>query len=312
MNCIYIDANIYLGFYNSNRPEFKKLLASLSELKDKIFITEQIVDEVDRNKLTVFKQSLDNYVKQTTFINISLPEHMDEISTPKLSTWNKTRKELESKVAESNEALRPILAEVLLDVSRSKDNVSLLLGKLFTVAVKPTEIELARARLRKDTGNPPGKRVDPLGDQLSWEQLLTRVEDIKKLWIVSMDRDYFTEHDKQLYLNSLLHQDLFRLNPTLQVKIFSTLSAALSDFSKEEVVTTMPSKKELEEILSKEFFYEKLNAFFPTASLGVPYHCPRCDAEFSFKTDKNQLRDSALGQEYICSSCGYVWNTNKW
>lgn len=36
---IFIDTDIYLEFYNSNRPEFKKLLGSLVELRRDILMT---------------------------------------------------------------------------------------------------------------------------------------------------------------------------------------------------------------------------------------------------------------------------------
>ncbi|GAA6769767.1 hypothetical protein [Flavobacterium sp. CGRL2] len=78
MNILYIDANIFLGFYNSNKPEFKKLLNSVIEVKQKIFFTEQFKNEIDRNKLNIFKHSIDNYIRQISITDISLPEHLDE------------------------------------------------------------------------------------------------------------------------------------------------------------------------------------------------------------------------------------------
>lgn len=54
---ILIDANLYLRFYDARQAEYKKLLRTLVEIQDSIFITQQIVSEVQRNKLAVFQKS---------------------------------------------------------------------------------------------------------------------------------------------------------------------------------------------------------------------------------------------------------------
>ena len=51
---IFIDANIYLTFYEAKRDHLHKLLSSLKEASKYIFITEQIVDEVRRNQVRIF------------------------------------------------------------------------------------------------------------------------------------------------------------------------------------------------------------------------------------------------------------------
>ena len=63
MKKIFIDANIYLSFFDNSKPELKKLLDSLVEIKNSLFIGSQIVDEVNRNKLNVAQRSLFNHFK---------------------------------------------------------------------------------------------------------------------------------------------------------------------------------------------------------------------------------------------------------
>ncbi len=260
MNLLYIDANIYLVFYNSNRPEFKKLLKSIIELKDKIFFTEQFKNEIDRNKLSVFQQSIDNYIKQVSLIKTLLPEHFGDDSFIKLSEWNIKRKGFENQILNSNEELFHIFEELLSDISYSKDVISKTLLKLYNNAHLPTEIEINAARFRKEIGNPPGKRADTLGDQLSWEMLLNRISKVNKLWIISADRDYFTVHKDNLYLNPILNNDLLKRNPKLEIKVYNKLSDALKSFNKEEKVISIPSNKELNKISlneSLDFSYKK-------------------------------------------------------
>jgi hypothetical protein len=69
---IFIDANVYLDFYRI--PSGKKLLTSLLEQRDHIFVTTQLVNEVTRNKLKVAANSLD-----TQFAKIQLPGLPDQL-----------------------------------------------------------------------------------------------------------------------------------------------------------------------------------------------------------------------------------------
>lgn len=259
MNILYIDTNIFLGFYNSNRPEFKKLLDSIIEVKDKIFFTEQIKDEIDRNKLNVFKISLDNYVKQVSIIETMLPEHLNKVNSSKLIHWNASRKKLETQIKDSNNELLEILNDTLLNVSSSEDDVSKAFSILYNNAIKPTIEDLKKARFRKEIGNPPGKNNDPLGDQLSWEMLLNIAPQIQTLWIVSKDLDYYTENNKFLYLNPILKNDLILLNPKIKIKVFNKLSEALRDFNKQELITTIPDKEDLDLISISESSRENID-----------------------------------------------------
>lgn len=251
MDLFYIDANIYLGFYNSNRAEFKKLLAITIELKDKIFFTEQFKDEINRNKLNVFQQSIDNYIKQVSFTKTVLPEQLDNENN-QLKDWNLNRKNLEQPILDSNTQLLNIFKDLLKEISNSGDYVSKELSKLYENAYKPNIQELNSARFRKEVGNPPGKRIDPLGDQLSWEMLLNHLNGVVRLWIISSDRDYFTEYKESFYLNPILASNISEKNPEVEVKVYNKLSEALKDFNKEVKDFTLPDNLELDSISLKE------------------------------------------------------------
>lgn len=317
MNIIYIDANIYLGFYNSNRPEYKKLLGSIIELADKIFFTQQIAYEIDRNKLNIFRQSIDNYLRQVSLTATTLPEHMDEDSTPKLAEWNKARRDLEKQILASNESLTPILNEVLSDIAVSNDNVSQGLSILYKNCLSPNAEEVNKARFRKEIGNPPGKRTDPLGDQLSWEQLLTKIPKASKLWVVSTDRDYFTEHHKIIYLNPILYNDIVSINPKIEINTFNILSEALRDYDKQEKIKAIPTKEELD-IISKTESQDLTGSTGSTASYihaasyspAKPTICPTCNEHNSF-LDGAFLRSryGGLTLQYVCKNCGFHFDT---
>ena len=97
MKKIFIDANIYLNFFDSNKPELKKLLASLLEIKKSLFIGSQIVNEVNRNKLEVAHRSLRNHFNNLSKITpINLPEHLERESKS-LQNWNSQSKKIHEK-----------------------------------------------------------------------------------------------------------------------------------------------------------------------------------------------------------------------
>ncbi|PIF59815.1 PIN domain-containing protein [Flavobacterium sp. 2] len=320
MNLIYIDANIYLGFYNTNRPEYKKLLNSLIELEKKIFFTEQIANEIDRNKLNIFKQSIENYTRQVSLSATKLPEHLDDTGNTKLTDWNKQRLVLESQINASNKDLAPILDDVLHDIAISKDKISQDLNIIYQNAVKANKKEFEDAQKRREIGNPPGKRTDPLGDQLSWEQLLSIIPKIKKLWIISNDRDYFTEYKKKLYLNPILHKDLQLINPNLEIKTYNVLSEALRDYDKQEKISAIPKKEELDiiskvESLDLTGFTSGSTASYIFSSESSPslkpQACPNCGSNSFSNGSYLRSQYSGLTFQYICTNCGFHYDTGE-
>ena len=310
MNLLFIDANIYLGLFNTNKPEFKKLLNSLIELKNNIFISKQIVDEVSRNKLNVFRQSIDNYIRQSTVISTMLPEHLDNERSKSFSDWNKKRKNLELMFKDSNQDLHFILDNVLNSISESSDNISKLLEEIFSAA-RPAQVnELINARIRRELGNPPGKSDDPLGDQLSWEMLINSLDNISTLYIVSTDRDYFTEHKDSLYLNPLLSRDVLKANGKIKIKLFNKLSEALRDYNKETQIHSLPDNDELNKISEIESI-----GLQPGLNISIsnrPTACPNCNSKDSF-TGGSYLRSDygKLTLQYVCNNCNYRFDSGE-
>lgn len=251
---IYIDANMYLRFFDSHSPEFKKLLKSVLEVKDKIFITSQIEDEVLRNKVEVFLRPFNEYAKQIKNVNIRLPEHLQDGEEKGLAEWNKKRKEANNSIDALRDELEEITSDLIEAISKNEDNVSAVLAEIFMNAIQETEDQMIRAKKRKEVGNPPGKKEDPLGDQLSWEQLLETIDSLDNLWIVTNDRDYFVEYEKKCYLNPLLSRDLKSKNENLNIYCFNTLAEALKSYNKttSEKILTLPEEESLDTIIEEE------------------------------------------------------------
>lgn len=252
---LFIDANVYIRFYDSANNKFTTLLETIVELNNYVFITKQIRDEVYRNKLTAAINSFDSNYKSLGLSKTTLPEHLDENGYRKLSAWNKKRNKVIREENELKNEYCNIVSNTLQLIMNSKDVVSIKLEKIFALAKSPTLADLEAARLRKETGNPPGKAKDPLGDQLSWEQFLQHYNG-NEIWIITNDGDYLSQYNGKHYLNPFLYNELMRRgnNKPPKINLFDSLSKGIEDFvSKLDYsVKTMPSGDELELIMIEE------------------------------------------------------------
>jgi hypothetical protein len=135
--------------------------------------------------------------------------------------------------------------------------------------ILPTDEELKQARARREKGNPPGKLDDPLGDQVTWEQLLTycKTKNVRQLWIISSDTDYVETFERSCFINPFLHRDLVNAcGNELDIRCFNKLGDGIKDFGKNAGVKAekLPTDAELEDI-NKE-----MEAFPPRAYIVSP------------------------------------------
>jgi hypothetical protein len=159
------------------------------------------------------------------------------------------------KAEKTKEKFTNLAHHLLEQVSQSEDEVSKVLAGIFAEAVPPNDDELLRARKRKELGNPPGKTADPLGDQLSWEQILTQCRDKRRLWIITNDKDYATEYDHKLFLNAALYQDLARVYGSVpEAYCFDNILDGLAHFARATGVKAekLPTPQEIEQIKKEQ------------------------------------------------------------
>ena len=110
---------------------------------------------------------------------------------------------------------------------------------------------MRRAKERKLFGNPPGKNNDPLGDQVSWEQILTKCKNKPSVWIITKDSDYATKYESKMFLNALLYDELtllYQRQP--EVFCFDNIADGLKHFSETTSVKAekLPTPTETEQI----------------------------------------------------------------
>ena len=219
-----------------------------------------------RNKLRAAQVFFADALKWIRSIKGAVPDHLLGVSDEKT-------KEYREVITRIGNELTTLVANSMSKISRSEDEVSQRLEKLFDKAHMPLPEQMNRARDRKERGNPPGKPEDPLGDQITWEIFLEHCRGRKQLWIITEDHDYFTQHDKRKLLNSLLHRDLIRAcGKEVEIRLFADLDRGIIDFSQniglkaEELLTEQEEKETRHELEAlPQFISAKDNYIF-----GVP------------------------------------------
>jgi len=248
---LFIDANQYLDLYRTATG--RKLLEPLKEQKDHIFVTAQVADEVQRRKVEVAAVFLAQQFQKLQLREFAIPGHL--FGTLRSGPINKRLQNIRKSLDKVNKQLTKMAHDILGRISRSEDEVSRALEPVFAGAVRPSEDERERARRRREHGNPPGKQRDPLGDQLTWEQILTHCRAKSRLWIITKDADYATLHERNWFLNAMLYKDLAAIRqPPPEVFCFDNIPEGIKHFADTLNVKaeTLPTAEEAEEITREQ------------------------------------------------------------
>jgi len=253
---IFIDANTYLRFFDSVSGEMQKLLKSIDSIKENIFVTQQIVDEVNRNKLGATTKTLAMIDKTLQINHAAGPLHFDPEDDETAKEWNDKWEDLTQQKIEMKKEFRTQSLKLLKTIQASEDKVSIALSNIFDNAAQASDEETAKARHRKEIGNPPGKSKDPMGDQISWEQLLSHYDGVEDVWIITGDKDFYSKFGGELLLKPFLLNELQEITKEGKPNIwlFDKLSPAVTAMKNEGIVEEkdMPDKEEMEEIELEE------------------------------------------------------------
>ena len=225
---LFIDANKYLDLYRIDKG--KQLLAPLGEQLDYIFVTQQVVGEVQRNKIAVAAEFLGQKFQQLKLPTFNVPDHLSSASAEQVKDILQQRREIGQKITRVNDAVEALGLGIIEQISYSEDEVSKALAPIFAKATLHSPKELQRARDRREVGNPPGKSTNPIGDQLTWEQILTHFKGKKRLWIISRDSDYGTIYGGKGFLNHFLYKELCKVASAPEVYLFTDLIKGLEHF----------------------------------------------------------------------------------
>ena len=161
-----------------------------------LILPDQVVAEFRRNRENKIADAIKGLREQ--HLNLQFPQICKDYSEyPEL-------RELQTKYEERHKAL---LMKVMHDVTNATLKADEIIQELFAKAehIESTPERVARARLRIEIGNPPGKGGS-LGDAINWEALLEHMPASTDLHIITDDRDYVSILDENRFKEFLLHE----------------------------------------------------------------------------------------------------------
>jgi hypothetical protein len=179
------------------------------------------------------------------------------------------------------------------------------LSPLLGAAARATEEQLEAARERRERGNPPGKRTDPLGDQISWQQFLDAVKGEPSVWIVTRDRDFTEKVDKQILLNPFLRSELDERG-VKTINVYDNLASAMKAWK----LAGLSAVKNLDNKKLTQLEKEEADAHYPQPPYllwpDTPWTCPKCH-NVNAATGLSAHPSQYGGWSYwaSCSRCGF-------
>ncbi len=185
---LFIDTNVFLTFYHYSSDDLEELkkLSALLQLGDlKLFLPEQVSIEFQRNRANKIADALKNLSEQR--LNLQFPQISKDYKE-----YEKLRK-AQRKYAKLHSELIEKIEQDVKGLSLKADSIIEELFQLAKIAAT-TEGLIAKARLRAELGNPPGKKGS-LGDAIIWEALLETIPTGEDLYFITGDDDYSSPLD---------------------------------------------------------------------------------------------------------------------
>jgi hypothetical protein len=300
----FIDTNIYLDFYRSNKDARLQTLDKLEECSSRIISTYQVEMEFLKNRQTELIKSVSEFksINQTAPAVIS--DGQIQAATSKISTESKKRDNLlKNKV------------ERMLKTPNTNDPVYKVFNNIFSsphehVLTRDMNVRHKIKRLawrRFMLGYPPRKKNDTsIGDALNWEWIIHCANNLSgKFFIVTRDSDFGSEYLKKPYLNDQLkkefkHADVQRMRNII-TKDFTGSTKSQSGYKRvdeqheegeiwEEGGRQWTVKNGLKQNITKLDSLKK--------AVRVPLACPKCNGSMSYHLSKQVYKINKM-----CFNC---------
>lgn len=196
---LFIDTNILLSFYALNHEdllELNKLIDAIDRQQITLLITQQLIDEFNRNR----EQRIDGAIKslRNQTFNPQFPQLCEDY--PAVEILRSTLKQYE-------QAHTSLTNQILTDIKSKNLKADRIVQSLFSLGKQLTAHPniLDRARFRMGVGNPPGKN-NSLGDAINWECLLDETPAGEDLFFITGDKDYCSALNEDEFNDFLLNE----------------------------------------------------------------------------------------------------------
>lgn len=213
---LLIDTNIYLDFYRSNKDSIQ-LLSELSKHFDKIILTDQIIQEFERNREVVLKTLRASFESESRlkYISSAFLQNLPEFAELQKAQrdYDKRRKDVISSI------------DTIID-SPEKDPVYSFFSDMVSACrvknaiLNTTDEIIERAHKRKLIGNPPTSSGFSVGDEINWEIVIANLKE--NIILIGRDSTYTTNF-------SFLKRDFHRNTGCLITKLTNSITEALKE-----------------------------------------------------------------------------------
>lgn len=218
---VFIDANMFLSFYHltsEDIDELRKLIALIQGNEINLVVSQQLVDEVNRNRATKLADGLKHF--DAFLRGGAYPSYCKQYDEYKL--MREAHKSFEVHYANLRE-------KILADIHSLNLAADHLVRDIFEAAgvLEIDDDILKRAEMRRFRRNPPGK-ADSFGDAIHWEVLFDWVPPSADLHIITLDGDFFSPIDK-----TKIHEFLdaeWRSKIKSTAHLYTSLSAFLKKY----------------------------------------------------------------------------------
>lgn len=253
---LLIDTNIYLDFYRSNKDSIQ-LLSELSKHFDKIILTDQIVQEFERNREIVIHTMKKSFESESNLQYISsaylqnLPEFSGLLTV--LKDYQNRRKDVITAIdtiLESPE--KDPIYSFFIDMIRESRKRNTILDT--------TDEIIEKAYKRKLVGNPPTSSGFSIGDEINWEIVLANIKE--NIIIIGRDNTFTNNF-------SFLKRDFHLRTGHLILKQTNSITEALKEIG----IATSAELEVVEKNMLKEL--KAYNEFWKHQSKDENDHSPK-------------------------------------
>jgi hypothetical protein len=190
---VFIDTQIWLSFYHYSTDDLeslRKLGVLMDQTKVRLHLPDQITEEFRRNREVKYMDAIKRFKEEK--LNDSFPQLCRQ--------YEAEYKQMEEAVTAYKDAKKKLLAQIDDHYKKEELRADEVIRELFAKgsSITATADVIAKAQMRYQKGNPPGKN-DSLGDAINWECLLATMPPRGNLYFISDDKDYRSKLDDDIF-----------------------------------------------------------------------------------------------------------------
>lgn len=249
---VFLDTNVYLSFYHlssDDLEELKKLAVLAREGGIRLHLPAHIEDEFRRNREDRIADSLHRLAEQTT-----------SLQSPQLARQYDDFDKLIKSHRTFTRILKGLIAEIRDDALTRQLEADSVVEELFNAGdyIPLTREDVTTAKLRVESGNPPGKKGS-IGDALIWQALLRHVRKGSDLYLISEDGDFYSPLDRS-YIHEFLRHEWEEINGS-QIHPYRKISSFFAEhFPQIELATELEKDLLIRQLAESSSFSESHGA----------------------------------------------------